>query len=76
MREQHIGASLDNVPSITFEARVARGQFRVTAILYASNACRNQGLFGTNIVIFKNSVRAPDSVKIVGNTDVALEVWP
>jgi hypothetical protein len=47
-----------------------------SAIRYPSKAAAIQGTAGINFVIFRNCVRAPDSVRILGPTSKPLQKWP
>lgn len=51
-------------------------QARLSAIRFPSVAMRREGGSGWNVVIFKASVRPPDSVAIIGESDNAIETWP
>lgn len=46
------------------------------AIRYPSEAARTDGKKGFNIVIFKDAVKSPDLVKILGNGTLPLQKWP
>lgn len=50
-------------------------QRRVSAIRYRSDAARAAGERGTNIVIFRDAVSAPDFVEILGPGKDPLERW-
>jgi RES domain-containing protein len=47
-----------------------------SAIVFPSAAAKEAGFHGKNIVIFRDSVRRPDSVKILGPTKRPLQRWP
>jgi RES domain-containing protein len=47
-----------------------------SAILFPSAAAQEAGFRGQNIVIFRDSVRRPDSVQILGPTKKPLQRWP
>ena len=47
-----------------------------SAIRYPSKAAALSSKAGANIVIFRDCVRAPDSVRILGPTNAPLHVWP
>lgn len=47
-----------------------------SAIRYFSQAAAKKGQKGANFVIFRGSVRAPDSVVILGPTRRPLQKWP
>lgn len=49
---------------------------KFNAIIFPSAAAKEAGFAGKNIVIFRDSIRRPDSVKIVGPTKKALQRWP
>ena len=51
-------------------------QTSITAIRFPSNAARTRGLAGANVVIFRDSVRRPDQVHILGPTKKPLQTWP
>jgi RES domain-containing protein len=52
------------------------GHEKFSAIMFPSAAAREAGFRGDNIVIFRDSVRRPDSVKIIGPTKKHLQCWP
>ncbi len=47
-----------------------------SAIRYPSQAAAKQGKVGANFVIFRDRIRAPDSVVILGPTRKPLQKWP
>ena len=47
-----------------------------SAIRYPSKAAALSGKSGANMVIFRDCVRPPDSVRILGPTSVPLQEWP
>jgi len=49
---------------------------KFSAIIFPSAAAREAGFRGKNIVIFRDSVRRPDSIRIIGPTKKALQRWP
>jgi RES domain-containing protein len=49
---------------------------KFSAILFPSAAAKEAGFRGKNIVIFRDLVRRPDSVKIIGPTKKPLQGWP
>jgi RES domain-containing protein len=51
-------------------------QTGLSAIRFASDAARAAGFTGFNIVIFRDCVRSPDYVKILGPTKKPLDQWP
>lgn len=51
-------------------------QRRVSAIRYASDACRRAGKTGWNVAIFPEAVVAPTRVRILGKSGVSLEELP
>ena len=51
-------------------------QTSITAIRFPSNAARTKGFAGANVVIFRDSVRRPDQVHILGPTKKPLQTWP
>ncbi|MGH7785607.1 MAG: RES family NAD+ phosphorylase [Candidatus Binatia bacterium] len=50
-------------------------QYRVSAIRYPS-VSTGRAASGTNIVVYRDSVRAPDQLRILGPTRRALQHWP
>ncbi len=48
----------------------------VSAIRYPSDAARMEGFAGANVVIFRDCVRRPDYVHILGPTKKPLQKWP
>jgi hypothetical protein len=51
-------------------------QTNIAAMRFQSNAARQYGFDGWNIAIFKETLRSPEKVTILGNTNVPLESWP
>lgn len=51
-------------------------QSRITAIRFPSDAARMKGFIGANVVIFRNCVRRPDHVRVLGPTKKPLQQWP
>jgi len=51
-------------------------QVDVAAIRFPSEAVRLRGLAGANVVIFRDCVRHPDYVRILGPTKKPLQNWP
>jgi len=51
-------------------------QTRFAAIRYPSVAAHARGTVGCGLVIFRNGVRAPAFVRIIGPTDIPLGQWP
>jgi RES domain-containing protein len=51
-------------------------QARLAAIRYPSDAARMKGFAGANVVIFRDSLRRPDHVHILGPTKKPLQKWP
>ena len=49
---------------------------KFSAIRYFSRAARDAGFEGTNLVIFRDRVVKPDSVRILGPTSKPLQKWP
>lgn len=49
---------------------------KLSAIVFPSAAAREAGFRGKNIVIFKDSVQRPDSVKIIGSKKSPMQKWP
>jgi hypothetical protein len=47
-----------------------------SAMRLPSKACANRGQAGCNFVIFRDCVRPPDSVRIIGPTGRPLQEWP
>jgi RES domain-containing protein len=56
-------------------AAVSR-QARVTAIRYPADASYAAGAEGVNVVVFRESVRSPDRVEILGPGKDPLQSWP
>ena len=54
-------------------AALATGRF--SAIRYPSRAAEALGKSGTNMVLFRDAVRAPDFVRILGPNDQVLQQW-
>jgi hypothetical protein len=51
-------------------------QHSISAIRYVSDAARAAGFAGVNLVIFRDALRKPDFVRILGPTKAPLEQWP
>jgi RES domain-containing protein len=51
-------------------------QTRVSGIRYPSDATRETGGGGVNVVVFRDSVRHPDRVEILGPSKQPLQSWP
>ena len=51
-------------------------QSRISAIRYPSSAAQKYGFPGFNVVVFRTSMREPDSLRILGKTKKPLETWP
>ncbi|HUS36733.1 MAG TPA: RES family NAD+ phosphorylase [Verrucomicrobiae bacterium] len=49
---------------------------KFSAIMFPSSAAREAGFRGKNIVIFRDSIRRPDFVQIIGPTKKPLQRWP
>jgi RES domain-containing protein len=49
---------------------------RFSAIMFPSAAAREAGFRGKNIVIFRDSIRRPDYIHILGPTKKPLQRWP
>ena len=49
---------------------------KFSAILFPSSAAREAGFRGKNIVIFRDSIRRPDFVRVLGPTKTPLQRWP
>jgi RES domain-containing protein len=49
---------------------------RYSAILFPSAAAREAGFKGKNVVIFRDSLKSPDFIKIIGPTKTPLGQWP
>ena len=47
-----------------------------SAVRYASKAAKEAGLIGTNIVVFREKLHHPNSVRILGPTKRTLQSWP
>jgi RES domain-containing protein len=56
-------------------AAIAKHQ-NFSAILFPSSAAREAGFRGKNIVIFRDSIRRPDFVHVIGPTKKPLQRWP
>jgi RES domain-containing protein len=64
-------------PTITQLLGLAVNQTQLfSAIQYPSEQAAKSRLAGSNIVIFKNCVKAPDHVRILGADSRPLEEWP
>lgn len=51
-------------------------QKRIAAIRFPSHACHRESRTGFNLVIFPDTIEAPDCVKILGRKGATLEEWP
>ncbi len=51
-------------------------QHVISAIRFPSDAARASGFTGFNLVIYRDAVRSPDFVKILGPTAKPLRQWP
>jgi RES domain-containing protein len=51
-------------------------QILAAAIRFPSAAARRNGFTGANVVIFRHSVRPPDSIRILGPARKPLQKWP
>jgi RES domain-containing protein len=51
-------------------------QATISAIRFASDAAHVAGFVGFNVAIFRNCVRPPDIVRILGATRKSLQRWP
>ena len=51
-------------------------QRRIAAIRFPSDAARAAGFSGFNIVMFRDSIHRPDSVRILGPSSRPLQKWP
>jgi RES domain-containing protein len=51
-------------------------QTRISAIRFPSEAARLKGCAGANVVIFRDCVRRPDFLRILGPTRKPLQHWP
>jgi RES domain-containing protein len=51
-------------------------QRRVSAIRFASDACRRAGIRGWNLAIFPDAIVAPSRVRILGKSGASLEELP
>jgi hypothetical protein len=51
-------------------------QADISAIRFPSEAARLRGFAGANVVIFRDCVRHPDYVRILGPTKKPLQQWP
>lgn len=51
-------------------------QANISAIRFPSEAARRKGFAGANVVIFRECVRRPDHVHILGPTKKPLQKWP
>jgi RES domain-containing protein len=59
----------------TLGRSVARAS-SIVAIRYPSVAAKEAGIVGVNVVIFRERVVAPDSVRILGSDKKPLQNWP
>ena len=51
-------------------------QSKISAIRFPSDAARMKGFVGANVVIFRDCLRRPDHVHILGPTRKPLQKWP
>ncbi len=51
-------------------------QTKITAVRYPSDAARMKGFAGAGVVVFRDCVRCPDHVHIIGPTQIPLQQWP
>jgi hypothetical protein len=51
-------------------------QSRVSAIRFASDACRRAGTSGWNVAIFPGAITSPSRVRILGRSGASLEELP
>jgi hypothetical protein len=56
--------------------RAVSEQHSISAIRFPSDAARASGFTGFNLVIFRDAVRRPDFVRILGPTAKPLNQWP
>ena len=49
---------------------------KFSAIIFPSSAAKEAGFRAKNIVIFRDKIRCPDSVKVLGPTTRPLQRWP
>jgi hypothetical protein len=69
-----VGARKPTATQILGQA--VNGQTSVAAIRFPSDAARTKGFAGANVVIFRDCVRRPDLVHILGPTKKPLQKWP
>lgn len=69
-----IGSS--KLVSTQFLGQALSEQAQIAAVRFPSEAARAAGFAGANVVIFKESVRRPDSVRILGLAKNQLQKWP
>lgn len=74
MRAAWRGVSKPTVTQLLGEA--VSKQADIAAIRFPSEAARKKGFAGANVVIFRDRVRRPDHVHILGPTKKPLQKWP
>jgi RES domain-containing protein len=67
---------LAKTPTRTQLLGLAASRGAIAAIRFPSDAARVKGAPGFNVVIFRNGVKAPDRVHILGPTKEPLQKWP
>jgi RES domain-containing protein len=65
----------DGVPTQFVGEAVADTQF-FCAILFPSAAAKEAGFRGKNLVVFRDSVKRPDFIRVLGPTKRPLQKWP
>ncbi len=63
-------------PSVSQRLAKAACGVGIEAILYRSVAAVEEGLTGSNIVLFRDNIRHPSHVRILGSGDAPLGQWP
>jgi len=75
-KDLHQGWRLARSPTLTqmLGTAISR-QARVSAIRYPSDAAHETGATGANVVVYRNSVRKPDRIDILGPRKEPLQSW-
>ncbi len=78
LKPRHLALAwyLAKTPTRTQLLGLAASRGAVAAIRFPSDAARVHGASGFNVVIFRNGVKAPDRVHILGPTKEPLQKWP
>ena len=74
LRTPWVGARKPTVAQCLGEA--VSQQATIAAIRFPSDAARAKGLGGANVVVFRDCLRRPDFVRILGPTQKPLQQWP